>query len=500
MMRTKQIIASIGLSLAVSFGVVAGLSASKVAKTAKADLPDDAMCTVLIDMGAAVGFDGFHSPEVHYYDGWDGSIDKWQMMHLVTDTVYAANITYRSSDQTINKFQFLFKQGEEDKWATILDVDPAASTACLFAFNNQWTPNPNEGGRYEWLATQTGDWSSIRFQYYGSGDNNITTFFDADVASKTYKATFEIHEDGFKQSDLGQIFYADWNLASVRTSSVDALLDDYSLNSFEFKGPGKYDIIIHDDYEDEGVFSIHKYEEEYVGIYLVDFSEDAYVYTFGAGMVEEFGAFPGTRLGDIANAKEVSGDLKFQGNEWNIWYLPLNYGYPAADHIIISYLNESQVVGTQTANMLLVEGSAYWFSYDDNYHNDDAGLALQFLLDTEEIRLAAEDKSVCNISSEDAGNIVSAYNKLDENIVSTYIENTTVNTHKRDGSEGTEDVSYKLVVEQIGQLHNLPVNGSSLMPRGYTLSGDNNMIIIVAIASTSLVALTLLLVLKKKKK
>lgn len=498
-MKAKNIFITLGLSCMALAGLgAAGLMSNAKAEQVKADDPDDKMITVIIDMGEAVGYDGFNSPEVHYFDSVSDSIDKYQMLHQVHDTVYAGNLTYRSADQTIDRLEFLFKQNSEDKWSNHLDVTPTESNACMFSYHNTWTQDSGDGDRYEWELTKDTTWTGIRFQYYGDGVNNLQNIYlTPDVASKTYKTTFTIVETDFDAEDNGQIFFGYWNHAALRQSSIDAYTGSASLNSFTLKEPGTYDLILQDSYADGGVFEIKKHISEYVGVYLVGVDADVHVYTFGEGGIEEFGAFPGTKLGDIAVAQEVTGDLKFQGNDLKLWYLPLNYGYPNADHIILSYVNEYGYVGTQTKNMLLVEGSAYWFSYEEEYHNDDAGLALNFLLEAEEKRLAATNDSVCNISKSDAEDIVDAYKKLSSTVRETYIDTTTVNTLRRDGEEGKEYVSYRLVVEELAKIAEVSLGGTN---RINTAKVNTATIIVVVsvmvIASASLVAV---LVIKKRK-
>ena len=113
-MKFKHVVASFGLTLAMGFSAAAGLLANKEAKVTKADEPDDKMITVLVDMGEATEYEGFNSPEVHVLDETNASIDKYQMLHLITGTIYGGTISYRSADQLINAIEFLFKQYSED--------------------------------------------------------------------------------------------------------------------------------------------------------------------------------------------------------------------------------------------------------------------------------------------------------------------------------------------------------------------------------------------------
>ena len=502
-MKLKRLFSVIGLGLfavtSVAAGVLAFAKGPKM-EVAKADDPDDKMFTVIIDMGDAAGFDGFNSPEVHCYDSSTSTFDKYQMLHKVTGTYYTGTLTYRSADQTIDTIEFLFKQGE-DKFSNSLSINPLPGTACIFSFGNTWTQDPSDGNRYEWELTQSGTWNNLRFQYYGSGDNNITASFVPDVATKSYKATFEIIQEGFDENDLGQIYFGQWGLGALRQSSIDKYTTDFSLNAFKFNFAGKFDIVIYDNYSDEGIMGIKLYSPSRESIYLVgsDITEDTRVYTFGESGYEEFGVFPGTPLKDIASAEEIHGDLKFQNEEYNIWHLELDMNYPKADHIILVQVNEHGVVGTQTADMLLVRGSAYWFSNDPEYHNDLAGASLKFLFEAEAIRKAATDQSVCEVPAEDATDIVNTYLSLGTFMQETYIDCTYVNTWKGDTKVEKEYVSYRAVIEELAEIADIDLSGTRHIDNKNYVNNAALTITIIAIVTISFSGVVTFVFVRKRK-
>lgn len=502
-MKLKRLFSAIGLGLFAVTSVAAGVLAFAKGprmEMAKADNPDDKMFTVIIDMGDAAGFDGFNSPEVHCYDANGGSFDKYQMLHKVTGTYYAGTLTYRSADQTVDNIEFLFKQGE-DKFSNNLSVSPLPGTACVFAFGNTWTPDPSDGGRYEWELTQSGTWNNLRFQYYGSGENNLTASFVPDVTTKSYKATFNIVQDGFDPDDLGQIFFGTWGLGALRQTSIDKYTSDFSLNSFNIDFAGQFDLIIYDDYSDGGVIELKYYSESREYIYLVgyDITEDTRVYSFGESGYEEFGNYPGTALKNIPAAEEIHGDLKFQGEEYNIWRLQLNMYYPKADHIILAQVNEYEVVGTKTADMLLIRDSAYWFSYDEDYHNDLAGACLKFLFTVEGIRKGATDESVCDITSEQAEDIVSTYQSLGTFMQTTYIDCTYVNTWADETRTSKAYVSYRAVIERLAKIANINLTPSRDVDSKSYVNNSSLMVTIIAIATISAAGVAALILIRRRK-
>ena len=270
-------------------------------------------------------------------------------------------------------------------------------------------------------------------------------------------------------------------------------------NWWYMDGSGTFDFIL-----SNSGFKMRKHVDDYYAVYLVGVDADVWVYTFGESGYKQFGDFPGTQLSAIAGKSDVKGDLHFQGSDFGLWTLDVHIGYPTADHMILSYKNEYGVVANQTADMLLVPESAYYFSDIEDYYNDDASAALNFLSYAEEYRLGATDESVCNISSSNAALIVNKYNHLSDDQREIYVDTTTVNTHKRDGSEGKEYVSYRVVMEQIALIAGVNLAGSgrtisSPITVGTTTDPTTLIAVVSIVAVISLSSVAVLLVLKKRK-
>ena len=496
-MKVRQIIVASLLAIGATAGIGASLAHVSDARVAKADNPDDKMFTVLLDLGEATSFDGFNSPEVHYSDASNGSLNKYQMMHLVNGNVYATNLTYRSSDQSVDTIEFLFKQNQDDKFSNSLNITPVNSNACLFSFHGTWTQDPNDGGRYEWELSKDSDWSGIRFQYYGDGDNNIQNLYlTADVATKTYKTTFEIVEEGFDATDNGQVFFAGWGLGAFRQSSIDTYMNNYSLNSFQLKEFGKYDLILNNGYDDGGVFELKKHEDTINSfIYYVTEGDQATtdkIYAWGDE--EQFGEWPGTSITSITGVEEVTGGgvLHFQGSEIAklIYKIPVKVGgYPDGDTHFKTNNGE-----WQSSEFTLEVNSTYWRNGSEG--SESAAGAIDFLVEAEDIRNHAADYSVCNISDSDATILVNAYNALTAD-VRAFVDSSSVYTHKRDGSDGNELVSYRIVMEQLAKIANKPlVSSSNLLPNNKV---NNDALIIVVIALSLISVTAIFLVFKKRK-
>ena len=490
-MKVKHVLASLALASVTAFALAVGVGVNKEAKVTKADEPDDKMISVVIDLGEAVGYEDFHYPEVHYYDASYSTIDKYEPLHQLTGTYYTANLTYRSSDQNIDCIQFLFKQYSNDKWSNSISLNSSESNVYHYSFLGTWTGD-------DWDVQKDSTWWGVP-RVRGDG-GFADTNFTADVSSKTYKVTVNL-----TAGNTYQVFYGKWNFGAFRQSSVDAYLSDYSLNSFGVKESGTYDIVICNSYEDGGIIQMYKHGTVSSYVYIINESTDCYLYTYGAGGQEQFGAFPGTQINDLISddeAEDLGDTIDFQGKTTQVLRVNVEVGYPVADHLILAYKNEYGYVANQSANMLLVAGSAYWFSNDTDYHNDDAGAALDVLVELRDTIEDASGSSVCNISKGTATVLVNEYLELTDDQKETYFDCSFIETLKRDGSSGTEYVDCRTIIEQVAVIAEIALPGSSRYIDNNMFEVENTSVIaIIVIASTiSMVALGTLLILKKKRK
>ena len=147
--------------------------------------------------------------------------------------------------------------------------------------------------------------------------------------------------------------------------------------------------------------------------------------------------------------------------------------------------------------MSLVSHSGYWFITDSsqvNYHNDDAGAALDLLLAVEAKRNAVTASgniaaySVCGISASDAASLYNTYYGLSSDIQTNYIHNSTTYTYDGLDKENQVDVSFE---EIMGQLRKLAVAGNQTVlgsPRNTAAYQNHSTVIIVTLVA--IIALT----------
>lgn len=479
-MKLKFAIA-LGLATFLGLGVGVGLKAHK-AEIAKADA-DDAMFTVVIDLADAVGYTDFHKPEVHVYDAATSSIDKYEDLHQLSGTYYTANLTYKSGTQTVDHVQFLFKQtADANKWSNTIELTPTASYVYHFAFQNSWTGDNWDVAKDSWSGLPR-----VR------GNDIADTNFTANVATKTYK----VSNLELTAGTTYQIFFGKWGFGAVRETSVNNYLDNYSLNSFDIQFDGTYDIIAHNDYSDGGIFEIKMHspaDTRYIYYVLENNTPTTdYIYTWGGN--EQFGAWPGTQITSVIGVEEVTGGgvLHFQGSETPklIYKIPVQVGYPVGDEYFKFNNNDTMETATRPIN----GHSAYWWSGDANA---DAGYSIDLLVEAEEIRNLATDTSVCNISKSDATSIVNTYLSLGSYMQETYIDCTTVYTHKRDGSDGNELVTYREVIEQLAKIAEIDLSPSNNIFGIKTMNKVDVAIVIVVVASISAIALCAFVIRKRK--
>ena len=241
-----------------------------------------------------------------------------------------------------------------------------------------------------------------------------------------------------------------------------------------------------------------------------------YIYSYNKALDEasekQFGAWPGTAI--TTAGTDVHGVLAFQGGP-GYGKTRLIYRIPYCteftdDQIILVYNNGKDAGGSQTASMLLVSHSAYWWSDDSEYHNDEAGAALDYILNFESKRNAVEasgdikSTSICGISETDAAKLVSDYNAIDATTRATYIDTTYAYTYRMGGYySDLDNVSFRSMLEELAALWELNLNATSNVGRIVSAVGGNttltsNTLVIILITSAVVITLGGVFLLRRK--
>ena len=496
-MKIKHVVTSVALSLALGFGAVAGLMANKEAKAVKADA-EKWMITICFDntIPEESGSWGYIDSQAVNFWGtnvtYEGSAESLHQSGV--DHFYTVNAVF-TSDQIVSGMQINFKENGAKKESQ--DISISLDSSCNGKVYTFKFP--------EDVSWVDGKWSynTLSLAQEPSGQfGNLQTDFVPDPETKSYALrNVSLKADDYISLCPFSFSAHNWHDTASVTRLDAAYFEEYFSPSYgtdwlQVASDGVYDFFLTNEYSDGGILDVRKHEnpdESFIYYVLQDnVATNDYIYAWGGN--EQFGAWPGTKITEVDGVKEVSGNgvLHFQGSETPklIYAIPVTIGYPVGD----SQFKFNNNNDWESEAREIVGGAAYWYT---GAANANAGDAIDFLVRAESIRNSAVDYSVCNISASDAAMLVNMYNDLDE-AVRAYVDSSSVYTYKRDGSEGNELVSYRIVVEQLAELANISLVGSD---RYFNSAFESNtmVVVIISIAATSALVFTMLLVFKKKK-
>ena len=496
-MKIKRLFSVLGLALFGFASVGAGVLAApkKSVEPAVADEPDTWMINISADLRGIVEFDGFDSDSVWVQTFTEGVGDsKWFHMYPVRtgSMFYQVNASFPES-YTYDRIQFKFSQGGVEKWGTPNDTvvtqskdNDASQTYVTFA--ETWTGD-NWNVHY---STSPG----VHVQY-----NDVAYPLEPDIPNKRFIAT-DVISDG---SDYFTCYYRQgWgDLLTVVTDHSKEVLGHVDA-AWSNMPAGTYTVELKNNNGDNGVLDVIKHEaasDTYI-YYVLENNTPTNDYIYAWGGSEQFGIWPGKKITEIEGCEEVtrSGVLHFEGSETAklIYRIPVSIAHPSDGDVYFKFNNNNDWESEQRT---LKSEHAYWYTGAANY---DAAKAIEFLCAAEDIRNAAADYSVCNISVDDAKTIVNAYNALDSVVRTEYVDKTTVYTYKIKAEERTELepnelVSYKKVVEKLGEIAGIEVVGSNIAIRKSNANFDSQTIIIIAsIVVASIMGLTVLHIVRRR--
>ena len=451
--------------------------------------PDDRMITLTVDLGSLVNIEGFHDPEVHYYDASYHTFEAWAPLHQLTGTLYTVNVTYYHT-RDINCVDFLFKEGSTDKFSSSVSINSRNKYAYEFSFQDTWTQKSEELWVWD-IAKDSEGLSHVR----GGGFED--TEFSIDFEKKMYYATVTVSSS----STAVQIYFARWGRGIVRAASIAKYCENYSTSSFYLQ-EGTYDIFGYNSYEDEGVFEIKKYgDAQETKIYYVTNSADPTVdYIYSWGGTQQFGAFPGTAITAVEGVQELSrnGVVHFQGGDAKLIYqIPVTIGYPIGDEMFMFNNGTSEY---KSAERELHPEDAYWWTGDPN---NTAGDAIEFINLVETFRHAAND-SICEIVQSNAQTLVNCYNGFTKEEQETYIDCTTVYSWTDTTKTSSKLYTYKEVMERLSLIAGIELSsygsGERIVTDTTSTVDSNSLIAVVSIISiVSLSSVAILVVIKKRK-
>ena len=505
-MKMRKLFATLALSLFAFASVGAAFLAAPKASEVKAD-PEPWMTQFVLNANNVSEWGGIDLNSFRLKVWKDGSYEstvKDVAIHkLTSDNYYTYNMVF-DADYSYDRIQFYFYQNSEAKYSAVENKAQDASSnvpSIYCSATGTW-----DSGAGVWNASFS---SSIVSSYLIFDNEDPATHetysFVPDFSDSLMIASSVVVTDVNLANRYGSISIlgapdTGWGLTYdvIRESSRSLITGNAGSSWFGFKAAGTYDFIFHNSYSDGGVVEIREHVAP-VSTYIyyvtqADALVSDYIYSWGGS--KQFTGFPGTPIASVVGVKDIThlGRLHFQGDEVGkrIYKIPVTIGYPTGDNVFEFNNGKSKYEegGWESETFDLVAGAAYWYT---GGANANAGLALDFFELAEDIRWSSsESHSVCEISSSNAAKIVNAYKALDADIKTTYINNTTVYTLRRDGQTGEELVSYRVVVEELAKKYNIPLEGNYVGVFG--LNSNDSTALITTIVIVSLVAVSAVIV------
>lgn len=433
----------------------------------------------------------------------DGGFTKTvEAQHIIFETYdyYGANVSFADADVIKGAQWVLTQKGIGDKYSVDITSFGSSATTTLdkdidfttidWEFGNTWDGD-------KWKFTKADGYKSNKY-YLNFQDPAATVDFVKEpqnnvLAVRNLNYPTAGKSIGLRSSEPNSL---PSNFYSLCWDTSNALMHLGGNNWLNLKETGTYDFIIAD-----ATITIKKHSPlTNTYIYYVTNSGEAtndYIYSWGGSM--QFGAFPGTKITDITEVKEVTGGvLHFQGGSDKklIYKIPLQAGYPTGDNMFMFNNGSSEYKSDKRSIMAT---ATYWWTGPANI---DATKGLEFLIEAEAIRNAAENYSVCNISRADAKTIVDRYNNnIGSDVRANYVDTSSTYTWTSADMKDSTLVNYRDIIIRLASIAGSTyVAGSSIINLGNHPNFDVTVPSILAvIVVTGAIATATLIILKKRK-
>ena len=491
-MKIKNIIISTALTMMCGIGALVGLTHVKETRVAKADAGDTWMFAAYLDISKMPSWKSECSN--FRFHVWGTNVDETLPLHESgSEDLLTVNCSFNDT-QVVTGGQFIFYQAgdqNDDKYST--DASFTYNKSSDFFGHMGWQFKEDTSwpeGKWE-LTAQT--WSRAMYYYYDTTGTQQSADFDIDpVNNEFFVKDFVVNENNVDKT-FDMLVRNQWN------DGFNILCKNENIKTgsggwFKFNSTGTYDIFVRNECLtsglDQGIVEVKKHSTTNTYIYYVTQSGDEspdFIYTYGHN--EAFGSWPAKRVSKADGVEAYffdSMDFKYCGSDGVtanrvVYKIPVTIGYPA-DNKVIFHNN----LGSETSSMDIVSHRAYFWKDGESFSNDNDGVALDLLIDAEELRQNATNSSVCNISQSNAESIYTRYLALtvpqkalvDGSYVYTYTSTYEV------GEFG--DVSYADIMGRIGVISGLVSTPSNSI----NLINTNNIAIVIVIVSVSFAGMT----------
>ena len=521
-MKRKHLITSLFVSLATTFGVLAGTLTHKEDKAVKAATGDDTLILVSFDASSIDSSwrNQCSNFRVHlWYGGSNTTLDRYYAMYeLGVDDIYMTTVAIPGSSIPAG-YQIVFDQGSATKYSTNMS-------------GSDFTPWSHGGKHYRFSLS--GSWSGDDWIANKECTDNKITFTSPSGTSQFLWN--QAQYDYFNVRDINAVTDADYSIDLQFGASFDSTHDYvYSLffskeyvvagsapNTFRFKEAGNYYLFINnfvkttiiDGSIASGIFELKKESfgpDRFDYVYYVSENQseedDINIYTFEAAIGT--GDYPGVPISyfglDIVDC--VFG-FKFQNKQsyCKVYRIKYDLGYVGGiDHFVqFNYPNG----GGQTEDMLLINRAAYWRNTAYHTCNYEAGAALEVIYDLQSVleevsaytyQELSLQNSVCAISQSEAARLYRSYIALPSSVRQTYIDASYVNTYNSEDATGKNYISAYDIFTLLGRRGGVIGNSRINLLAELSASDASTIAAIVVVAIVSTASVGAFFTLKKRK-
>ena len=238
-----------------------------------------------------------------------------------------------------------------------------------------------------------------------------------------------------------------------------------------------------------------------------------YIYTYGTHNPGQFGSWPGTKVVDVPGVEEVHGVLAFDGRTRNVYKIPFSSLAGDTTVILNYYVSNGHSDNSQTGNMSLNNGWAYWFDAAGATKCGLAGAqAFEYCKAFEVKRNAVAGDgstvgpySICGISVGDATTLVNNYNSLSSD-ARAYVNNSGTFTYSssydfsKDPDEQAQSIiSFTSMLAVLSAKSNVAlVNAARINPL-FGESGNTAIVTIIVISTVAVASIAGFFFIRKKK-
>ena len=526
-MKRKHIITTLFVSLATTFGVLAGTFAQKEDKAVKAATDDTGLYLVSFDASTIPSSYRDQCSNFRIYLWFNGGLParEYYMHETGIDDLYMVNVGLNGYS-SVAGYQLRFDQNGDTKYSVDLSGSDYiehinAGRHFRYSFDGGWSGDKwevammhnNDKINYTTpTGTQQITFNQSQYDYF---EINIS---DA-VVGADYSFNLEFDADFTNDHDYVYDFIFDKNLIEHGSAQ----------NTFRFKETGWYRLYITNNYSTEliegvpnsGFIRVKKDRgwsdpDSYGYVYYVSENSseagvggypDINMYPFAAAGA--CGSWPGTDITSLGyDDVDCVFGFKFQNKQTycHVYRIKYPFGgvYGLDEYVIFNFPNG----GGQTADLLLQNRAAYWRNTEYHTCNYEAGAALEVIYDLQSVLEEVSEytyqelslqNSVCAISQSEAARLYRRYIALPASVRQTYIDASYINTYNSVDATGKNYISAYDIFTLLGQRGGVIGNSRISILAGLDVNDASTITAIVVVAIISTASVGAFFTLKKKK-